>query len=618
MRFLSLHSFYILLETIIYKALPGSSHWICVAKDSIIFNSFILGMKMDNFSTLIGGIAGDGINEAGLTVARLFSRLGYHIYMYYDYPSLIRGGHNFSLVRASQGKIAAHTDQIDVLIALNQETLENHVGRLKESSFVIYDADKVKLDGTKHRGCGLTITSILKEAGAPALMKNTCIIGGYCKVVGIDWSVLEDVLKKHIPKMLEQNMQVARQGYDQATEFCHMDNPEDEADLHSHEQGKNPLPIITGNQAISLGLVKAGLGAYVAYPMTPSSSILDFMARYARDFGLKVIHPESEIAVMLMAQGFAYAGVKAAVGTSGGGFCLMTEGLSLAGMAEMPVVVIMAQRTGPSTGLPTYTAQGDLHFVLNAGQGEFPRFIVAPGDAEEAYYWAGFALNLAWKLQVPSFILTDKTVSESQYSFDIDMAGGPCGELKEETLKAPLLWDGTGEYKRYRYTETGVSPLAFPPLPGEVIKADSYTHDELGITTEDPQIARETSDKRQRKGQFMAEYLEGYETVKVLGDEKSKTALLCWGSNKGVCVEAAKKLGLKVIYVLVLSPFPEKRLKNALHGVDRLLAVECNSTGQLAKLAGYYGIKTQDKILKYDGRPFSVEDLLANLRMVLA
>jgi 2-oxoglutarate ferredoxin oxidoreductase subunit alpha len=400
-----------------------------------------------------------------------------------------------------------------------------------------------------------------------------------------------------------------------------MDNLEDAADLQSQEQGKKPLPIITGNQAISLGLVKAGLGAYIAYPMTPSSSILDFMARYAREFGLKVIHPESEISVMLMAQGFAYAGVKAAVGTSGGGFCLMTEGLSLAGMAEMPVVVVNAQRTGPSTGLPTYTAQGDLHFILNAGQGEFSRFIVAPGDAEEAYYWAGFALNLAWKFQVPSFILTDKTVSESQYSFDIDLAADPSGELKEETLESHLphlLWDGQGEYKRYRYTETGVSPLAFPPLPGQVIKADSYTHDEKGITTEDPQIARETSDKRQRKGQFMSEYLEGYETVKVLGDEKSRTAMLCWGSNKGVCEEAAKKLGLKVIYVLVLSPFPEKRLKSALQGVERLLAVECNSTGQLARLAGFYGIKTQDRILKYDGRPFSVEDLLAELGRVLA
>jgi 2-oxoglutarate ferredoxin oxidoreductase subunit alpha len=578
-------------------------------------NRSIQEMKMDNFSTLIGGIAGEGINEAGLTVARLFSRLGYHIYMYYDYPSLIRGGHNFSIVRASRQKIAAHMDQIDVLVALNQETVEKHKSRLKDSSFVIYDADKVKLDDTMHRGFGLTITQILKEANAPAVMKNTCIIGGYCKVVGIDWPFLEDVLKKHIPKMLELNMQVARQGYDQATEFCRIDRSAD-----SHLEKQTEEPIITGNQAIGLGLIKAGLGAYVAYPMTPSSSVLDFMAKFGPEFGIKVIHPESEIAVMLMAQGFAYAGVKAAVGTSGGGFCLMTEGLSLAGMAEMPVVVVMAQRTGPSTGLPTYTAQGDLHFVLNAGQGEFPRFIVAPGDAEEAYYWAGVALNLAWKYQVQSFILTDKTVSESQYSFDIDLAGDLGGERKEQAEHSSLLWDGQGEYKRYRYTDTGVSPLAFPPQKGQVIKTDSYTHDEGGITSEDPQISRETSDKRQRKGQFLAIELERYETVKVFGNEKSKIALLCWGSNKGVCREAALKLGLRVIFVQVLSPFPERKLKSALQGVERLMAVECNSTGQLARLAGFYGIKiqAQDLILKYDGRPFSVEDLMAQLRRALA
>jgi 2-oxoglutarate ferredoxin oxidoreductase subunit alpha len=275
----------------------------------------------------------------------------------------------------------------------------------------------------------------------------------------------------------------------------------------------------------------------------------------------------------------------------------------------------MAQRTGPSTCLPTYTAQGDLHFVQSAGQGEFPRFIVAPGDAEEAYYWAGVALNLAWKFQVPSIVLTDKIVSESQYSFDIDLAGDNAGKLKEQ---APLLWDGLGLYSRYRYTDTGVSPLAFPPQKGQVIKTDSYTHDEGGITSEDPQITMETSDKHQRKGQSLAEDLERYETVKVFGDEKSKTALLCWGSNKGVCLEAARKLGIRMIQVLVLSPFPEKKLKSALQGIERLLSVECNSTGQLARLAGFYGIKTHDRILKYDGRPFSLENLLGELARALA
>lgn len=555
---------------------------------------------MDDFSTLIGGIAGDGINEAGVTVARLFNRLGYRIFMYYDYPSLIRGGHNFALVRASRSNIAVQRDQIDVLIALNQETLETHKARLKESSIVIYDADKVKLDGTKQKGCGLPITSILREEEAPAVMKNTCILAGFCRVVGIEWAVFEDILKKHIPKKLEQNLRVAKRGYDSAVEFCRVEKIDQPS-----------LPIMTGNQAISLGLIKAGLGAYIAYPMTPSSSVLDFMARVSPEFGIKVIHPESEIAVMLMAEGFAYAGVKAAVGTSGGGFCLMTEALGLAGNAEIPVVIIMAQRTGPSTGLPTYTAQGDLHFVLNAGQGEFPRFVVSPGDAEDAYYWSGVALNMAWKYQVPSFILSDKITSESQYNFDLAAAG----EVAEEL---PKLWNGQGQHKRYQYTDTGVSPLAFPPQKGQKIKSDSYTHDEFGITTEEAKITREMNDKRLLKGQAMADELEGFETVKVFGDEKSKTALLCWGSNKGVCMEAARKFGLKIIQVLVLSPFPEARLKQALIGVERLIGIECNSTAQLARLVAGYGIRTQEQILKYDGRPFSLDDLEAELRRVLA
>ena len=289
----------------------------------------------------------------------------------------------------------------------------------------------------------------------------------------------------------------------------------------------------------------------------------------------------------------------------------MTEGLSLAGMAEMPVVIMMGQRTGPSTGLPTYTAQSDLHFILNAGQGEFPRFVVSPGDAQDAYYWSGVALNMAWKYQVPAFILGDKTVCEGQYSFDLDDAGS----LEEES---PLLWDGGEKYSRYKYTQTGVSPLAFPPQKGQAIKADSYTHDEYGVTTENPKITKDMNDKRLLKHSSMTKEMEEYESVKVFGESRSKTAMLCWGSNKGVCKEAAERLKIRAVQVLVLSPFPTARLKAALEGVERLIAVECNSTGQLARLAGFYGFNTQERILKYDGRPFSLSDLEADLRRVLA
>jgi 2-oxoacid:acceptor oxidoreductase, alpha subunit len=547
---------------------------------------------MEDFSILIGGIAGDGINEAGLTAARLMNRLGYRIFMYYDYPSLIKGGHNFSMVRASSERIGVCRDEIDLLIALNQDTVDRHSGRLKEGSIFIFDADNVMGEGIAEKSCGISVTGILKEEGAPSVMKNSCILGAFCHAVGIEWTVLEEVLKKHIPKKLELNLKVARRGYDQASEFCRiawLDN--------------SPEPIITGNQAISLGLIRAGLEAYVAYPMTPSSAILDFMANSAEEFGLKVVHPESEIAVILMAEGFAYAGVRAAVGTSGGGFCLMTEALSLAGMAEIPLAIVVAQRTGPSTGLPTYTAQGDLHFVINAGQGEFPRLVIAPGDAEDAYLWSAAALNLAWKYQIPAFILSDKIVSESQYSLDLGLTG------KAETARPAQLWNEQGDYHCYRHSDTGVSPLAYPPQRGQVIKADSYAHDATGITTEDPQITREMSDKRVLKAQSLARELEGYETVKLLGDERSRTCLLFWGSNKGVCKEAADSLGLRAVQVLVLWPFPENRLKDALRGVERLIAVECNATGQLATLCRQYGIDVDDRILKYDGRPFSLNDL---------
>ena len=547
---------------------------------------------MEDFSILIGGIAGDGINEAGLTAARLMNRLGYRIFMYYDYPSLIKGGHNFSMVRASSERIGVCRDEIDLLIALNQDTVDRHSGRLKEGSIFIFDADNVMGEGIAEKSCGISVTGILKEEGAPSVMKNSCILGAFCHAVGIEWTVLEEVLKKHIPKKLELNLKVARRGYDQASEFCRiawLDN--------------SPEPIITGNQAISLGLIRAGLEAYVAYPMTPSSAILDFMANSAEEFGLKVVHPESEIAVILMAEGFAYAGVRAAVGTSGGGFCLMTEALSLAGMAEIPLAIVVAQRTGPSTGLPTYTAQGDLHFVINAGQGEFPRLVIAPGDAEDAYLWSAAALNLAWKYQIPAFILSDKIVSESQYSLDLGLTG------KAETARPAQLWNEQGDYHRYRHSDTGVSPLAYPPQRGQVIKADSYAHDATGITTEDAQITREMSDKRMLKAQSLAGEVEGYETVKLLGDERSRTCLLFWGSNKGVCKEAADSLGLRAVQVLVLWPFPENTLKDALRGVERLIAVECNATGQLATLCRQYGIDVDDRILKYDGRPFSLNDL---------
>lgn len=554
---------------------------------------------MDEFSVLIGGKAGFGIDKAGMVIGRLLNRLGYRIFIYRDYPSLIRGGHTFSIIRASSKRIAAHYEKIDLIIALNQETFDLHRKKLKSDCLFLFDSDQIKLDQAQTCGLGISLGKILKEENAPEVMRNTCIIGAMAKVIGVDFDILENVLKKEFTKEIDLNIKVARRGFDEARELQKIDPAKE-----------NNLPLVSGNEAVALGLIKGGLDAYISYPMTPSSPILHFLAGIAEDFSLDVIHPESEIAVILMALGYAYAGKRAAVGTSGGGFCLMTEGLSLAGMAELPITIVLGQRPGPSTGLPTYTAQTELHFALNAGQGEFVRFLVAPGDAEEAYYWSAIAMNLSWKHQIPSIILTDKHLGESVFNFDIVSAGN----MKSENITA---WDGKSSYKRYLITEDGVSPLAFVPNKDNVIKVNSYEHDESGITTEEPQTTKVMQDKRLRKERFLTKDLETLTTVKIHGEKDSKTALLCWGSNKGVCIEVASKLGLKVIQPIVMNPFPAEQFRKALDGVKRLIPVENNATGQLTALIRRYGFIAHDTVFKYDGRPFSCDELEKELENIL-
>lgn len=548
---------------------------------------------MDEFSLLIGGKAGFGIDKSGSVIGRILNQLFYRLYIYRDYPSLIRGGHTFSIIRASRDRIATHRERIDFLLALNQDTYTFHKNRLKDNSIIIYDSDSVKLEGLANsvRDIGIPLVKIIKEENASEIMRNTCIIGAFCKVAGIKWDLLDAVFRKEMAKELDLNLKVARRGFDEAKEIIKIE-----------ALSQSPLAILSGNQAIGLGLIKGGLKSYIAYPMTPSSPILHFLAEIAEDFNLKVIHPESEIGVILMALGFSYMGEKVAVGTSGGGFCLMTEGLSLAGMGELPIVIILGQRPGPSTGLPTYSAQTELHFALNAGQGEFVRFIVSPGDSEEAYFWSAIAMNMSWKYQIPSIILSDKNLGEGIFNFDINSIE----KIKEE---GPVLWDRKSSYKRYLATDNGISPLAFVPNKDAIIKVNSYEHDEFGITIEEPITTTLMQNKRLRKEESLSMELENYKTVKVYGKNDSSVALLCWGSNKGVCIEVAQKLGVKVIQPLVLSPFPVKQFKEAIVNVKRLISVENNASGQLSRLIKGYGFNVEQNLLKYDGRPFSLEEL---------
>lgn len=546
---------------------------------------------MNEVSVLVGGRAGDGINSAGAMIAQLLNHLGYYVYLYFDYPSLIRGGHNFAIIRGSERHIGTCRDQVDFVLALNEETVERHKGKYTRDTVIISNKDLVKSNSF-----GVPVKSILAGEKAPDIMGNSALIGGFAKTSGIAWEIVDAVFRRHIPKGADQNLAVAKKAFD-------LFDP-----VHPIKKCENrPQSLVSGNEAIGLGLIRGGLDAYVSYPMTPSSGILHFLAEQKDRFGITVVHPENEIAVILMALGFAYTGKKSAIGTSGGGFCLMAEGLSLAGMAEIPVVLVISQRTGPSTGLPTYTGQSDLQFVLHAGHGEFPRLIVAPGDAQEALDWSERAMDIAWKCQIPAFILADKTLSEGMYSLDP-------GSARNISGPGASLWDGRIPYRRYENAKDGLSSLAFPGTKDAIVKANCYMHDETGITAEDADITNLMTEKRLKKWETLINLMQGYSGVSLYGTPDASTALLCWGSTKGVCEEVAEVLGLRVIRPVVLAPFPVDQIKNSLAGVKRLIAIEENATAQLAALAERHGIRIHEKILRYDGRPFTVGDLLFRVK----
>jgi 2-oxoglutarate ferredoxin oxidoreductase subunit alpha len=547
-----------------------------------------------DYSILIGGKAGDGIRQLGSLVARMVGRLGYHIYFWDDYPSLIRGGHNFSVIRASERRIQAHKDTVDVLVALNEETVRRHKSELKPDGMVIYDSGTFETEGL-----GLAFESIVKEAGGKPVMRNVAALAAVAKAAGLAWDLVHSVVESTIRKETELNLKIAEASYQAAG------NPR----LRIEEIDREPLPQLQGNEAIALGAARAGLKLFIAYPMTPASSILHFLARHEEKLGLVTYHPENEIAAVISAIGGAYAGARTMVGTSGGGFALMVEGLSLCAQSETPLVFAVSQRPGPSTGVPTYTMQGDLAFILNAGHGEFVRFVVAPGDPEEAFKLTGLAMNTAWKYQIPAFVVSDKNLSESTYCFE--------AKPDEVTRQESMVWDGNGDYKRYRKTDSGISPLAFPGNPGAVVKATSYEHDEYGITTEDAGGIAAMHEKRLKKYGHLARDVDGMDAVKIHGDRQSPTVLVTWGSTKGACVEVAEDMGIRIVQPLVLEPFPIKAFTDALDGAESLIDVEVNATGQLAHLLACHGIKFDHKILKYDGRPFTVDGLRKRVEEVV-
>jgi 2-oxoglutarate ferredoxin oxidoreductase subunit alpha len=566
-------------------------------------------MEIDDFSVMIGGEAGDGISRSGLVLAKTFLRGGLHIFGTNDYQSLIRGGHNFYTLRVGREEVYSQGDLSDILIAFNDDTISRHEGDLVSGGGIIYDGEVSKIAFKRNdlKRFTVPLNRIVEELKGRTIMRNTVALGALVGLLNYDLALLNQVIKDSFePKVADLNIAAAERGYKYAKESY------SGFDYQLGKQAPKQKIVITGNEAVGLGAINAGCKFYIAYPMTPLTGLLHFMAENERNHEMIVLQAEGEIAAINMVVGASYAGVRAMTGTSGGGFCLMTEGLGLAGMTETPIVIVMGQRPGPSTGLPTYGSQGDLRFVIHASQGEFPRIVVAPGDAEQCFYETMRAFNLAEKYQLPVIILADKYGLESHCEadpFDLHRIGIERGDLIMGE------YHGEEEYERHRITETGISPRAVPSTKGAIVRANSDEHDEYGYTTEEPGLTKTMNEKRFRKLSLLQKELSGIENTKLYGPKYAEATILSWGSTKGPIREAMKILEARGItanflQILYLEPFPTDAVKSVLESAKKTIVVENNATSQLSSLIKEKLLRDVDhRILKYDGRPFNPDDL---------
>lgn len=557
--------------------------------------------------------------SAGNLLAKLVSRAGYSVLVTNEYPSLIRGGHNVITAKISTKKIHALTRELDILVALNKQTVELHRDQLKAGSVVVfdpgdYDWKKEELpDGVMP--VPVPLSEITKSLGGVPVMRNTVALGATLGLLDVQIdrlrSVLADVFKKKKAEVVEENVKVAQAGYDSVKKQANL------PDLKLEPVNEiAPQLVMTGNEAMGVSAVRAGMKFAAIYPMTPISAIIPYLAEHAKEFGIVYRQPEDEIAGIMMAIGAANAGVRSLVATSGGGFALMVEGVALAGMAEVGFVINMGMRVGPATGMPTWTEQGELRMVMHAGHGEFPKIVLAPGDAEEIFELTTAAFNFADRYQCPVFLLTDKYLNETIWCSRRELFAREVTVDRGKIVKETDLAAGK-VYKRYTLeVEDGISPRSLPGMKNGVFTANSYEHDEFGISTEHPDERTKMATKRLTKNIAMEKDIV---LPRITGDPDADLTFVTWGSTKGPVLEAAEMLRakghkVKVVQYLWIYPFPTVGTKEILGSAKRLVVVEQNATAQLAGvIREFSGIEISEKILNYNGRPFFPEEIIAKV-----
>lgn len=560
----------------------------------------------------VAGRAGEGIDVTGIMFGKTCLRHGMNVFGYREYPSLIRGGHNTHQVHAGFEPITCQQKHIDVLVAFNEEGISLHLDEIDENSVVLCEATQDGYDLTKYADIGakffdVPMTNISREETGHFLSQNIVSVAMSCWILGLDIEVFREVVSDQFKgkneTMITNNIKALERAYQYAKDNLPQIKP-------PSPKKPNKQIFLTGNNAAAIGAVAGGVQYFAAYPMTPASEILHTLASLQHKYPLVVKHVEDEISAMNQAIGASYVGARAMTSTATGGYALMVEATSLAGVMETPLVVVVGQRPGPATGLPTWTCQSDLLFIINAGHGEVPKVVLTPGTAEEHFELTRQAFYLAERFHLVVFILSDKFSLESymtmprpkqvyeneRYSFAFD----------------PLPADDT--YRRYEVTEEGYSPRSVPGQLHGLSVTNSYEHDEFGYATEDASLTKMMVEKRQRKLRSVKPELPPLELI---GPKHAELTLVCWGSTRLVLEEVMRRMpegAVNVLHFPCVWPFPTEGFFQHAQNAEKLVVIEGNSTGQLEMLIRQEtGIRIHHRIHRYDGRPFYAEDIIKEL-----
>lgn len=587
-----------------------------------MFSCFYAFMK-DVFTWKIGGEAGQGQQAAGAIFSKVVARRGYSTFGYSEFPSIIRGGHVSYAVSVLSRPITAIYKTVNLLIALDEATIQMHIDEVSHDGGVLYDSSKILQEDAEKFSEGkgrilfpLPIREILEKEGIKKIASNTVAVGASLGILQFDIKALDEVIRlifqKKGKEVQEMNVRAADAGYSYSQKHF---QPEQFSYHLKNHVADDPKILISCNQALALGAIASGCRLYVAYPMSPSSSILHSMAQWSKKTGVVVYQPEDEISGVHIMLGAMYGGCRAMAGTSGGGFALMAEAITLSAMTETPAVIAVCSRPGPATGLPTWTEQGDLKFIVNCGHGDFPRIVLAPSSPQETFQFTSLAFNLAEKYQMPVFLLLDKYTSESVFSIDTldTQVRIERGKILTESHLAKMK----EEYLRFKIVKDGVSPRALPGTFGGIHLANSDEHDEYGFAIEGWQGEMRTQqvEKRIRK---MNGAMRELPQPQIFGPKKAKITLLGWGSTKNPVLEALCELSdVNYVHAPCVWPLDVKAMEKILKGAQRLVTIENNFSGQFAHLLrAETGIVPDKQFLKYDGRQFWPEEIVEKVKNI--